>query len=139
MTDRQLPARAPQVSPETQAFWDATARGALLLKRCDACATVIWYPRELCPACGHTATTWFEASGRGTVYSFTVTRRGGPFNAEGPYVLAYVELEEGPRVLTNVVGCDPDEVAIGLAVTVTFDDTGEGSALYRFRPAGGDG
>jgi uncharacterized protein len=135
MTDDQLPARAPVTSPENQAFWDATAEGRLLLKRCDRCEGVIWYPRDLCPDCGSLETSWFEASGRGTIYSWTVTRRGGPFSALGPYVLAYVQLEEGPRVMTNIVDADPDALAIDQPVTVVFHDTGEGSALPRFRPA----
>ena len=74
--------------------------------------------------------------GRGTVYSFSVVHRGpGPFSAAVPFVVAYVELAEGPRVLTNIVGCEPEEVHIGQPVSVVFCDTGEGSALYRFRPS----
>jgi uncharacterized OB-fold protein len=133
----ELPAPAPTVSPEAKAYWDATAEGRLLLQRCSDCEAVVWYPRGLCPACGGTRLEWFEASGRGTVYSFTVIRRGaaGPYAGTEPYVLAYVELEEGPRVLTNVVDCDPGSVSIGDAVSAVFHDTGEGSALVRFRPA----
>ena len=131
-----LPAPAPPVTPETQPFWDAAAEGRLVLPRCDACATVIWYPRLFCPACGSTEVSWFDASGRGTVHSCTVTRKGGgAYRHAGPYVLAYVELEEGPRVLTNVVGCPPEEVHIGQAVEAVFDPTGEGPSLLRFRPA----
>jgi uncharacterized protein len=131
----ELPAPPPPVNLETKPFWDATAEGRLLLLRCDGCGTVIWYPRSLCPDCGSTSTTWFEASGRGTVYSFTVTRRGqGRWSDAAPYVLAYVELAEGPRLLTNVVDCDPDDVHIGLPVTAVFHPTGEGQALPRFVP-----
>lgn len=136
MASTGLPTPAPNPSPETKEFWDATTQGRLLLKRCTACATVIWYPRSLCPACKSFDTEWFEASGRGTVYSFTVSRRGeGPWREAAPYVLAYVELDEGPRLLTNLVDCDLDSLAIGQPVEVVFDDTGEGSALVRFRPA----
>jgi uncharacterized OB-fold protein len=131
-----LPTPVPHPNLETQEFWDATARGELLLKRCDACGYVIWYPRSLCPACGGTATSWFPASGKGTVYSCTVTRKGqGAYRNAGPFVLAYVELEEGPRLMTNIVECDPGSVHIGQAVEVVFHDTGQGSALPRFRPA----
>jgi uncharacterized OB-fold protein len=131
-----LPTPAPAPSPETQEFWSATAEQRLLLKRCTPCGTVIWYPRAICPACHSTETEWFEASGRGTVYSFTVSRRGeGPYKEAAPYVLAYVQLEEGPRVLTNIVDCDVDAVAVDQPVTVVFDDTGEGNALVRFTPA----
>jgi uncharacterized OB-fold protein len=89
----------------------------------------------LCPACGSLDTEWIEASGRGTVYSFTVVRRGaGAYRDAGPYVLAYVELAEGPRVMTNIVDCDPELINIGDRVEVVFHDTGQGAALPRFRP-----
>lgn len=130
----ELPAPAPKVNPETKPFWDATAEGRLTLKRCNSCGQPIWYPRSLCPECGSFDTEWFDASGQGTVYSFTVNHHGyGPYSGM-KFVIAYVELDEGPRMLTNIVGVDPAEVSIGQRVTVVFDDTGEGSALPRFRP-----
>ena len=132
----ELPSPAPAPNAETAPFWDATARGVMLLQRCNSCGSTIWYPRWLCPICGSTDTSWYEASGRGSIYSFTVVRRGdGPYREVGPYVLAYVELEEGPRIVTNVLTDDPDAVRVGQAVTVTFTDTGEGTALPRFTPA----
>lgn len=138
MTDQpaELPTTAPLVNAETRPFWDATAEGRLVLPRCDACGLLIWYPRAICPSCHGTSVTWTECSGRGSVYSYTVTRRGasGRWAAAAPYVLAYVELEEGPRLLTNVVGCDPDDVHVDLPVEVAFAPTGEGPALPRFRP-----
>lgn len=134
----QLPAPAPVPDPHTQPFWDATAEGRLLLPKCDACATLIWYPRQFCPSCGSTRISWLQASGRGTIYSFTINRMGRAdlpaYRGLGPYVLAYVELEEGPRILTNVVDCDPDTVQVGQAVDLVFHDTGQGSALPRFHP-----
>ena len=129
-----LPAPPPPITPETQPFWDATARGQLVLPRCKTCTTVIWYPRAICPACHSMEIEWFDASGRGTIYSYTVVRRGG-YAGGGDYVLAYVELEEGPRILTNIVDCDPAVLACGQPVEVLFHDTGEGTALVRFRPA----
>ena len=132
----RLPAPAPAVGPETEPFWRATAEGRLLLQRCTGCGAVIWYPRGFCPACSGTELEWFDASGRGRVYSYTVNRRGlGPYADAGAYVLAYVELEEGPRVLTNIVDHDPETLAIGDAVEAVFHDTGEGVSLVRFRPA----
>jgi uncharacterized protein len=137
MTTPALPAPHPAVNPETKAFWDATARGQLLLRRCRSCSTVNWYPRTLCPACGSFDTEWIEASGLGTIYTFAVTRRGaGAYRNATPYVLAYVELAEGPRIMTNIVDCDIDAIQIGDRVEVTFHDTGQGAALPRFRPAG---
>jgi uncharacterized OB-fold protein len=134
-----LPAPAPFVNPEVKAFWDGTASGKLLLPRCEECQAVIWYPRPFCPECASTRISWVQASGRGTVYSFTVNRRGTAdlpeYRNSGTYVLAYVQLEEGPRVMTNIVDCDPDSVRIGQSVEVVFHDTGQGTALPRFRPS----
>jgi len=137
---RQLPAPVPEVNPETEPFWAATARGELLVKQCEECASLIWYPRSVCPDCGSLRTRWRPVSGRGRVYSYTVNHRGeGPYRDCGPYVLAYVELDEGPRLMTNIVAADggrlgDGELAVGLPVEVAFHDTGEGSALPRFRP-----
>lgn len=136
LTSTTLPAPAPEVNPETKEYWDATAQGKLLLKRCDDCKAVIWYPRAICPVCHSTNTSWFEGSGKGTVYTFSVVRRaGGPYAKATPFILAYVELEEGPRMVTNVVDIEPENLQVGQAVEVVFHDTGEGSALPRFRPA----
>lgn len=133
---RTLPAPAPVVSPETRPYWEGAGRGTLTLQRCGACDSVIWYPRGMCPECGSRDLAWFEASGRGTVYSYTINRRGmGEYRDVSPYVLAYVELEEGPRVLTNVVDCDPESVRIGDAVRAVFHPAGDGVALVRFAPA----
>lgn len=131
-----LPTMAPPVNPDSQKFWDATSENRLLLPRCDACSTVIWYPREFCPACGSLEVSWFEASGRGSVYSFSIVRKGeNMYAGSAPYVLAYVELEEGPRIMTNIVDCEVEAVAIGQAVSVVFHDTGQGHKLPRFAPA----
>jgi hypothetical protein len=139
VSDKVLPAPAPFVLPEVKPFWDATARGELVLPKCTACGTLIWYPRPFCPKCASTSVEWVPASGRGTIYSFTVNRRGvadlSAYREAGVYVLAYVELEEGLRMMTNVVDCDPDSVRIGQKVELVFHDTGEGNALPRFRPA----
>jgi uncharacterized OB-fold protein len=137
--ERVLPAPAPVVLPEVKQFWDATAEGRLLLPRCEDCQAVIWYPRPYCPVCASLNVSWFEASGRGSIYSYTVNRRGqadlSAYREAGTYVLAYVELEEGPRVMTNIVDCDPDSVKIGQPVELVFHDTGQGTALARFRPS----
>jgi Predicted nucleic-acid-binding protein containing a Zn-ribbon len=131
---RTLPAPAPTLTPETEPFWTAAAEGRLLLKRCLACAAVIWYPRSHCPLCGSRETEWFTGSGHGTVYSFTVNHKGEGAYRGAPYVLAYVELVEGPRVLTNIVDVDPAAVTVGMAVQAVFAPTGEGTALVRFAP-----
>jgi uncharacterized OB-fold protein len=140
MTDgaerKMLPTPAPVVTPETRPYWEGAAEGRLMLQRCANCTSVVWYPRGLCPKCGRLSLDWFTATGNGTVYSYTVNRRGaGDYARRAPFVLAYVELEEGPRVLTNVVNCDPESVRIGDPVRAVFHPTGAGSALVRFEPA----
>jgi uncharacterized protein len=131
-----IPVITPEINPETKPFWDATTQGKFLLKRCLDCQSIIWYPRAFCPECYSTNVEWFEASGKGTVYTFCINYRGeGPWREASPFVLSYVELEEGPRVMTNIVDVDPHEVAVGMPVEVVFADTGKGAAVYRFKPA----
>jgi uncharacterized OB-fold protein len=135
-----LPSDRPPFNPEAAPFWAAAAEARLVLPICDACGHHIWYPRAWCPVCGGGSVTWTEMSGRGTVYACTVIRKGmGPWAAAAPYVGAYVELEEGPRILTNVVTDDPAAVTIGMAVSVAFvpvaDDPGAPpQAILRFTP-----
>lgn len=129
-----LPVTAPVVTPETEPFWAATAEGRLHLPRCVTCSTVVWYPRDHCPA-GHDTVEWVDVEPTGTVYSFSVVRRGqGRWKDVSPYVVAYVDLDAGPRMLTNLVEVDPDAVAVGMPVTAVFDPTDDGPALVRFRP-----
>jgi uncharacterized OB-fold protein len=137
MTDtaqRTLPAPAPIINVETKPYWDATTEGRLMVVRCKACSTVIWYPRAFCPECNSFDVEWIQASGKGTIYSYTVNRRGQADYRDLTYVLAYVQLEEGPRMLTNIVDCDPDSVKVGQAVEVVFHKTSAEASLPRFRP-----
>jgi uncharacterized OB-fold protein len=138
-----LPVTLPDekfLTEESRPFWDGLAAGQLRLQRCGDCDAVVWYPRGLCPHCGSVALAWFTASGLGTVYSFTVVRRGPePFSAAAPYVVAYVELAEGPRVLTNIVGGDPELTRIGQPVRAFFDPGPDGRVLLRFGAADGAG
>ena len=131
-----LPALAPEPGPDDAPFWEAAAEDRLVLPRCRSCGVFIWYPRSFCPECHTTDVEWVEASGRGTVYSFTVVQRGaGPWTPHAPYVVAYVELDEGPRVMTNVVGTDPDAVHIGDRVTAVFEPA-DSTKVLRFQLAG---
>ena len=120
----------PQPAPETQAFWDAAARGKLLIKRCEACGELHFYPRALCPFCFSDRTVWQEVSGKGTIYTFSVTRR-----APVPYAIAYVTLTEGPMMMTNIVDCDLDRIRIGQPVTVVFEPSEGGPPVPMFKPA----
>jgi uncharacterized OB-fold protein len=130
-----LPTPEPVTDEESAPFWRALAAGEFRLCRCAACGRVLWPARSFCSACGAADPEWFTASGRGTVYTYTIARKAqGEWRDVTPYVIAYVELAEGPRILTNVVGCEPAEVRIGLPVRVVFCPTGTGSTLYRFTP-----
>src|SRR5262245_23558577 len=129
----------PAANEETRAYWEGATRGELVLQRCRDCQRVQHRPRALCVSCLSDAIEHFVASGRGRVYTYTVTHQNGArgFREALPYVLAYVELEEGPRILTNLVGCDPRAVAIGMDVKVCFAPapTPDGHAVPRFTPA----
>lgn len=133
----ELPTKTPRPTPETQPFWDAAAAGRIELARCDSCGLIPWYPRSICPNCQSTSRTWQELSGTGTVYSYSVTRAGGSraWREHLPYVVAYVQLAEGPIIMTNIVDCDPESVSIDMPVSAVFDATEEGAALVRFAPA----
>lgn len=126
-----------QLTAEAAHFFEAAAQGRLELQRCDSCERVWFYPRPSCVACGAERYHWVAASGRGRVHSYsTVHRAPSPaFRALVPYVLALIDLDEGPRMMANIVGDDALEVAIGDAVEVTFEDRGEGRKLPQFRRA----
>ena len=126
----ERPITAPPVTPEARPFWEATARGELLLKRCAACGETHFYPRAICPLCGSDRTEWRPASGRGTIYSYSVMRR-----ASVPYAIAYVTLEEGVTMMTNIVDADFDALRIGQPVRVTFRPTDGGPPVPMFTPA----
>lgn len=120
---------APSINMETEEFWAATKDGKLLLKKCNACGKTHYYPRAICPSCLSGDTEWYEASGKGTIYTFSVMRR-----AKIPYVIAYVTLAEGVTMMTNIVECDFDALEIGQEVEVTFRATEGDQALPVFRP-----
>jgi len=126
----------PPVSDTTQPFWDATREQRLLIQWCTACGEPVWFPREVCPACLGSSLVWRPSSGLAEVYAFTVEHRPTmptPFGDE-PYVVALVELEEGPRLMTNVVGCAPDTVSVGMPVQVTWEALSDGRNLPLFEP-----
>ncbi|HLG92430.1 MAG TPA: Zn-ribbon domain-containing OB-fold protein [Acidimicrobiales bacterium] len=127
------PRPAPVPDPESEPFWAATLEGRLLVQRCGACGRAQLYPRPHCLAC-RGPVEWVAASGRGQVYSFTVIRQNPSrsFRHLIPYVVALVDLEEGPRLMTNIVGCDPSEVQVGTPVRVRFEQVSEQAALPLF-------
>ena len=120
----------PDINMETAVYWESAKNGKLLVKSCKACGKLHYYPRTICPHCLSSDTDWVEASGKGTIYTYSVMRR-----TETPYVIAYVTLEEGVTMLSNIVECDVDGVAVGQTVEVVFRDTEGGHSLPVFRPA----
>lgn len=124
----------PIVDPDTAPFWAAAKEHRLMVKRCAACGEHHFYPRELCSHCHSDQVDWVEVSGAGSIYSYTVARRpaGPAFKADAPYVVAVVQLDEGPRMMTNLIGCAPETVRIGARVEVIFDDVTEEITLPKF-------
>lgn len=126
--ERKIP--APLTLPDTQAYWDAANEGRLMIKRCDDCGEPHHYPRDVCPFCMSTRTSWLACSGKGTVYSYSTMRRG-----DLVYTLAYVTLDEGPTMMTNLVDCDPASLGVGQAVRAVFKPAENGQAVPMFTPA----
>ena len=126
----------PRVDEESKGFWEACRRHELYIQRCRACGFKRYYPRALCPNCLSDDTEWLHCAGTGSVYTFTGTHQNQApaFRDELPYVMAYVELDEGLRLLTNIVGCAPDAVHIGMRVEVVFDDVTDEIAIPKFTP-----
>ena len=133
------PARArPQPTPETQHFWDGTRAGELRLQRCDACAKVYFPPRPFCPACASRAVSVFAASGRGSLYSYVIHHRKVP-GFTPPYAIAVVQLDEGPRMMSNIADCaqTPEALQLDMPLEVAFERLDDEITLPLFRPAKG--
>ena len=127
MSDKKKDAFSADLALEP--YWEAARAGRLLLKQCADCGKTHYYPRPLCPFCMSANTEWLEASGDGSIYSWSVERRGTP-----PYAIAFVSLPEGPTLLTNIVDCDLDALAIGQRVKLAFETRDE-QPVPVFRPA----
>ena len=128
----------PTPSPTTQPFWDATADERFLVQRCTNCGHAQFYPRATCTACAATTLDWQPASGDATLHTFTIARRAThpAFDGSEPYVVAIVELAEGPRVTGSVVECDVDDVRVGMPLQLVWDEPGEdGFRLPLWAPA----
>ncbi len=126
----------PEITPEMAPFWDAARRRQLVVQRCTGCGTYRFPARELCSRCLSRESTWVPVSGRGTVFTWAVVHQASHpgFAAEVPYALVTVELEEGARLLTNVVGCRVEDLRAGLPVEVVFEDVTPDVTLPKFRP-----
>lgn len=124
---RKIP--APRVLPESLPFWQAADEGRYLVKKCSSCGKVHHYPRDICPFCLSADTVWQDSPGTGVVYSFSTMGQG-----DAAYTMAYVTLDEGVTVMSNLVDCDPAKVTIGQKVRVVFTPTEGGHAVPMFTP-----
>ncbi len=125
----------PSPDPETQPFWDGCREGRFLVRHCNACGRDYFYPRPFCPTCWSDDVEWKEASGRGTLYTYSIVHVNDlpPFNERVPYVAAIVELDEGPRVMTNIEGTPFDQLRIGAAVEVDWKPISDDVTIPVFR------
>lgn len=128
----------PVVATWARPFWDAAREEKLRIQKCNDCSKFVFYPRIVCPHCFSDSLGWVDASGKGTVYSYTVVENNAPsfFQEDMPFVVAIIRLEEGVQMMSNIVGCDPYSVSCDMPVEVTFDKVSEEFTLPKFRPAG---
>ncbi len=130
------PKPLPHPNAISRPFWEAAKRHELMLQRCRQCGIYIYYPRTLCPKDLSSDLEWVRVSGRGQVHSYAIaeTPTHPAFAQDVPYVIAIVELDEGPRMTTNIVGCPPSEVRVGMRVKAYFDDVSPEVTLVKFQP-----
>ena len=123
----------PEPDAFTRTYWDAATRGSLLLRRCEACTRVHHYPREFCPHCWSEDVSWHPATGHATLYTWSVVHRNDlpPFKDRTPYVAAVVDLDEGPRMMTELVDCAHEELRAGMHLEAVFP-----AGVPKFRPRG---
>lgn len=130
-----MPGLTPLPTPDTAPYWEGAAAGELRIQQCTSCTRYYFYPRPFCPHCGSAAVEWRVTSGRATLVSYVINHRPVPA-ANEPLVIALVQLEEGPRMMTNVVGVEPlpENLPLDLPLRVTFEQRGEHS-IPVFTPA----
>jgi uncharacterized OB-fold protein len=125
----------PPVTPTTEPFWEATRERRFLLQWCTECEQPIFFPRDVCPSCMGGALEWRPSAGAGAVYTFTVEHNPQNPNLPAPYAIALIDLDEGARMMANVVGCPVDEVSVGMRVIITWEELSDGRHLPQFTPA----
>ncbi len=128
----------PQPTPETQPFWESLKRHQMQLQRCQDCRDFYFYPRPFCPKCYSKNVAWEDVSGKATLETYVINHRAAPrFEEDAPYVIAVVTLAEGPRMMTNLVGVEPEPAALppDMALEVVYDDVTDEITLPKFRPA----
>jgi len=137
MTTPNYTGPIPKPTPETKPFWDAAKQRKLRIQRCRDCTQHYFYPRPLCPQCLSRNVEWVEASGRGTLHTFVINHRPPRgFPATGPFVIGIVQLDEGPKMMTNIVGVEPDpkQLRCDMPVEVVFEDLTDDITLPKFKP-----
>jgi uncharacterized protein len=136
MPESTLPKPLPVLTEESRTFWEGCLQGKLLLQYCSECHHYQFYPRMYCMQCNSGTLSWVEAQGHGVIYSYTIIyqNKSPEFVHETPYNVAIVQLEEGPRLLSNIVDIEASQLQVDLAVTVVFDQVTATMALPRFRP-----
>jgi uncharacterized OB-fold protein len=142
MSDNAPARPLPDTRNAGKRYWEAAAKGVLLVPKCLECGSTFWHPRPRCPHCGSDRVDWIESSGNGTIHTFTVVRQSSDpyFKSKLPYAVAMVELaieqEQGPRIriMSNVIDCPLDTLHIGMPVAVVFEQVSEQVAIPLFRP-----
>ena len=136
-TEYSKPLPRPPNEELSRPFWDAAKRHQMVLPRCKTCANLFFYPRELCPNCYSSDTEWVGVSGKGRLYSYTVVYQPAhpAFQPDTPYIYAIVQLDEGPRIPTNLVDCEIEDARIDMPVEVAFEDVSDDATLGMFKPA----
>jgi hypothetical protein len=127
----------PQIDEESRPWWEALKRHELYIQKCVECGALRYYPRAQCTHCLSPRTEWVRCSGRGTIWTFTVTHQNqtAGFRDSLPYVMAMIDLAEGLKMMTNIVDCPPEQVKIGMPVEVVYEDVTSEVTLAKFRPA----
>ena len=128
----------PGASEETLPYWKALTEHKLMLPKCPECGRISFPPRAMCPKCLNFDQVWTELSGKATVHTFSVVYQNGApgFRDEVPYVVGYVTLDEGPQMMTNVIGIDPKDVKIGQKVEIVYEDIMDDLTIPKFKPTG---
>ncbi|HEX2227405.1 MAG TPA: Zn-ribbon domain-containing OB-fold protein [Candidatus Binatia bacterium] len=138
-SQREIQKPLPEITPVNKPFWDAAKAGKLMMQKCQNCGTWVFCPRPVCGECASDKLEWVEVSQKGKIFAFTIIREVvgtalAGFAPDIPYVTAWVDLEDGPRICSNVIGSPIDQIKIDMPVEVVFEDAGAGVTLPKFRP-----
>jgi uncharacterized OB-fold protein len=126
----------PQPTPWSKPFWEGCKRNELLIQKCEECHNLIMYPKLFCPHCLSPNLQWEKSSGKGKIYSYSVVHAYAPtaFSKDVPYIVAVVELDEGVRMMSSIVQCNPEEIQCDIPVEVVFEKVTDEITLPKFKP-----